>query len=152
MVRIRPDDAGFTLIELMITLVVIAIISAIAFPSYRSYVMRTQRTDATTALLQLAAAQEKFYLQNNTYASNALLDDAPPTGLGIGGTEHGWYTLAIEAASDDCPLNACWAATATPKSTGPQKDDTDCTLFTLDSTGVKSAKKGGADNTERCWR
>jgi type IV pilus assembly protein PilE len=149
---LRSKVAGFTLIELMITLMVIAIISAIAYPSYRSYVLRTQRTDAMTALLQLAAAQEKFYLQNNTYATNSLLDDAPPTGLGIGGTEHGWYTLAIDAASDDCPLDTCWAARATPVATGPQKDDADCTLFTLDSTGVKGAKKGDADNTEKCWR
>lgn len=148
----RSRAAGFTLIEMMITLLVIAIISAIAFPSYRSYVLRSQRTDATTALLRLAAAQEKFYLQNNTYASNSLLDDAPPDGLGTDGTEHGWYTLAIEAASDDCPLNACWAATATPKAGGPQAGDKDCTVFTLNSMGVKGAKKGDADNTEKCWR
>ena len=59
---------GFTLIELMIVIVVVAVLAAIAMPSYRQYVLRTHRTEAKRTLLNVAVAQEKFYLQNNTYA------------------------------------------------------------------------------------
>ena len=79
----KPKSAGMTLIELMIVVAIVALLASIAVPSYRQYVLRANRTEATTALLQLAAAQEKFYLQNNTYAGNALIDDAPPAGLGL---------------------------------------------------------------------
>jgi type IV pilus assembly protein PilE len=135
----RSRQAGVTLIELMIVVGVVAVLASIALPSYRSYVIRTHRTEATTALLSLAAAQEKFYLQNNTYAGNALLDDAPPAGLGMSTTtENGWYTLSITAADA-----AGFDAVATKA--GGQSSDTHCATFSLDEAGVKSAT-----NTD-CW-
>jgi type IV pilus assembly protein PilE len=133
---------GVTLMELMIVIVVIGILASIAVPSYRSYVVRAQRTDAMSALLRVAAAQEKFYLQNNTYAATALLDDAPPAGLGINGTENGWYALAV--SSTDLTRN--FTITATPVAGGAQANDTHCASFSLTSAGAKSAT-----NTD-CWR
>jgi type IV pilus assembly protein PilE len=133
---------GVTLIELMIVIVVIGILASIAVPSYRNYVTRAQRTDAMSALLRVAAAQEKFYLQNNTYASTALLDDAPPAGLGINGTENGWYTLAITGAD----LTRAFTVTATPVGGGAQATDTHCASFSLTSAGAKSATNSD------CWR
>lgn len=138
----RNRMRGVTLMELMIVIVVIGILASIAVPSYRSYLLRAQRTDAMSALLRVAAAQEKFYLQNNTYAATALLDDAPPAGLGIGGTENGWYTLTISGAD----LTQAFTATATAVAGGAQAADTHCASFSLTSTGQKSATN--AD----CWR
>ena len=139
---------GVTLIELMIVVLILGIIAGVGIPSYRGYMMRSQRTDAMNALLRIATAQEKHYLQNNTYAANALLDDDPPTGLGIAGTEHGWYTLAITDGDVDS-----WAATATAASTGPQGDDAECQTFTLNDRGVRTAANGGGTaTTDTCWR
>src|SRR5215510_5710761 len=104
----------------MTVVMVIGILSAIAIPSYRQYTMRAQRTDATAALLRIAAAQEKFYLQNNTYASNDQLTKAPPAGLGIPATEHGYYDLAITKEDN---LTVDFVVTATVKSGGPQAKD-----------------------------
>src|SRR5687767_6796375 len=86
--RVRRAMRGITLIELMIVVVIVAILAGIAIPNYRAYTLRAQRTDATSALLRVGSAQEKFYLQNNTYTSNLTL-------LGIAGTERGYYTLSI---------------------------------------------------------
>jgi type IV pilus assembly protein PilE len=154
----RLPAKGFTLIEVMIVLVIIAILAAVAVPSYRSYLIRSQRTDATSALLKLAAAQEKFFLQNNTYAPNSALATAPPNGLGLTGTDNGFYTLEILSEADaataldsDCPIASCWVATATPVSTGPQANDSDCTLFQITSLGDRTAKKGSTANPD-CWR
>lgn len=134
---------GVTLIELMVVVVIVGILASIAVPSYRNYVIRTQRTDAMSALLRVQAAQEKFYLQNNSYASNAELSADPPAGLGIAGTEHGWYTLAI---TDEADLTRRYTVTATPVAGGPQAVDSHCASFSITSTGAKAAT-----NTD-CWK
>lgn len=144
--------AGFTLIELLVVLAIVALIATIAVPSYRSYIIRSQRTDATSALLKIAAAQEKFFLQNNTYATESLRATAQPNGLGIAGSDNGWYTLAIVAPTTACPITECWVATATPTTGERQASDSECTEFRLTSAGVKSAKKGTTDNSANCWR
>jgi type IV pilus assembly protein PilE len=139
---------GVTLMELLVVVVIIGILASIAVPSYRSYMLRAQRTDATAALLRIAAAQEKFYLQNNTYATNAQLATAPPNGLGIGATEHGYYNLSITAQSA-----AGFTAQAVAPSTSAQYRDTDCRTFTINETGQKTALNASATtNTATCWR
>ena len=60
---------GFSLIELLVVVVIVAILGLVAIPSYRQYNIRAQRTEAKTALLRLAANQERFYLQNNSYST-----------------------------------------------------------------------------------
>lgn len=136
----RTRMKGMTLIELMIVVVVVAILASIAIPNYRSYVLRSHRVEAKTALLQLAAAQEKFYLQSNTYAANSALTTAPPAGLGLQATtKNGWYTITIDNATA-----ATFSATAT--AAGSQTADSDCTTFTINALGVKS---GGPAAT--CW-
>lgn len=135
----RNRQAGVTLIELMIVVAVVALLASIALPSYRNYVTRTHRTEATTALLGIAAAQEKFYLQNNRYAEDDELDDAPPAGLGIDATtENGWYALEITAADTE-------SFTAEATAAGGQAADSDCATFTLNAVGEKDA------TSDDCW-
>jgi type IV pilus assembly protein PilE len=140
----RWNSRGFTLIELMIVVLVVAVLASIAVPSYRQYVLRSHRTEAKAALLNVAAAQEKFYLQNNTYTT--ALTAAPPAGLGIAATtSNGYYNIAIGGANA-----ATFSVTAT--ATGTQTEDTACASFTIDALGVKSAKnKGNGDNSAACW-
>lgn len=63
-------SAGFTLIELMITIAVVAILSAVALPSYRDYVRRSQATDATAALSTARARMEQFFQDNRKYGTS----------------------------------------------------------------------------------
>ena len=58
---------GFTLIELMITVVIISIIAAIAYPSYIDSVRKARRADAQAHMLELASFMERFYTENNRY-------------------------------------------------------------------------------------
>jgi type IV pilus assembly protein PilE len=157
-VRRAPRSAvrGITLIELMIVVVVVGILAAIAVPSYRNYTMRAQRSDATAALLRVAAAQEKFYLQNNTYTT-----DVTAAGLNLStaaplNSERGWYSIAIGAHPDPAigaDLTRGFQATATAVAGGAQIQDTDCRTFTVDHAGRRTgARSGGADNTAACWR
>lgn len=143
----RQQQRGLTLIELVIVTVIVGILAAIAVPSYHRYVMRSQRTDAKEALLRLATAQEKFYLQNNRYADNDERDDAPPAGLGIDGSEHGWYTLSVDAADA-----IGFTISATAVSSGPQAEDSACQTFTTNNLGLRtSTDSGGTDSTATCW-
>jgi type IV pilus assembly protein PilE len=139
---------GVTLIELMTVVMIIAIIAAIAVPSYRRYLIRSQRSEAKIALLQLQTAQEKFYLQNNSYADNSNISTASPNGLGIPNTtETGKYTLAITTYG---AAGQSYTATATPKAGGGQTDDTACTSYTITDRGTKGAT--GSSTAQTCWR
>ncbi len=141
---------GFSLTELRITMAVGGILMAVAIPSYRNYVMRANRADATSALLRLASNQERFYLANNTYASDAELDDAPPDGLGMDSTERGFYELSI--APHDDGLAVGYTATATADA-GGQEDDDACGSFTVNERGQRGAEdSGGGPKTDECWR
>ena len=139
----------------MIVVAIMAVLATASVAGYRQYVQRANRVDATSALLRVSAAQERFYLQNNRYATTAdELADPPPGGLGIGGTERGFYELAVEAAPDGAV--AGYTITATAAGDGPQRDDDACQAFTIDQSGLRGASDSGgaegADITARCWR
>lgn len=146
--------AGFSLVELLVTLAILSIITTFAVGSYRQYLVRANRVDATAALLRIASGQEKHYAQNGEYAGDADLAAAPPEGLGIAGTERGFYTLAITPAADGLAVG--YTATATADSSGGQQDDEDCRVFSINERGLRGAETSdggtGPEVTERCWR
>lgn len=131
-----------TLIELMIVVIVVAILGTVAVSSYRSYLIRANRTEARMALLRVQAAQEKFFLQNNRYASNSELATAPPSGLGIPTTTpKGFYTISIENHSDN-------TYTAVATATGGQTQDVaECRRLTISHTGARTPGESSG-----CWR
>lgn len=141
----RSTQTGVTLIELLTVIVVLAILASIAVPSYRNYLIRAQRTEATTALLNLQAAQEKFYLQNNAYTDQVAA--APPAGLGLmATTERGFYNIAVVLGAG----GQSYTASATPVAGAGQSDDTRCTGFSLTDTGTRNAS--GPGGAAYCWR
>jgi type IV pilus assembly protein PilE len=135
--------AGVSLMELMVVIVVIGVLAGISVPAYRQYMMRTHRTEAKSALLRLAAQQERFYLQFNTYTNNLVA-----LGFPAGTSENGVYTLAIGVATPQT-----FQATATPTPGGGangvnQTADAKCASFTLNAQGVRTAAPNPEGN---CW-
>lgn len=116
----RPNR-GFSLIELMIVLAVVAILAAISYPVYRQHIVRGNREAAKTELVEIAAQQEKIYLNSDAYSSSVT---AGYTGTSTGGlgrtnglTSNGKYTLSIAVAAQSYTL------TATPVSGTAQQGD-----------------------------
>jgi len=63
----KAKSSGFTLIEIMITIVIVAILGAIALPSYRNYTIRGKIPEATANLAAKRVKMEQFFQDNRTY-------------------------------------------------------------------------------------
>lgn len=133
---------GFTLIELMVVVAIIGVISAIAFPSYNSYMKKSRRADAKVGLSKIADKQERFYLQNNIYASSTTL-------LGLTNpvvSDEGYYNITVDAGAG----TAGFTLTANAIPGKPQANDTGCTSMTLSSTGARNPD-GNPATEKDCW-
>jgi type IV pilus assembly protein PilE len=122
------------------------ILATIAVPPYRHVVLRAHRFEAREALLSLAAAQERIYLEHRTYAGDSEREAAPPDGLGLPAiTVSGWYELAIDTTAGP----AGFTATATAR--GSQFDDAECAVLSIDAYGQRRASSREGAPATACW-
>jgi type IV pilus assembly protein PilE len=140
--------AGFTLIEMMVTVAVVAILGTIAVSSYTAQVRQSRRTEARTAVLDLAGREERYMSTNSAYSST-------PSDLGYSGVfpqtvGSGYYniTVTVTAANNTTsPVTpASFLVTAT--AIGTQAKDTQCLTFSVDNTGNQT--QTGSSTT--CWK
>ena len=66
----RRFAKGFTLLELMIVVVIIAILASLAYYNYSRFAFRTRRADGREMVMRIAAAQERFFTNTNTYVTS----------------------------------------------------------------------------------
>lgn len=126
---------GFTLIELMITLVVVAILAAIGYPTYQSQLRKGSRAAAQAAMLQIADKQAQYLLDARNYAVGpAALGDL---NVALMPDVTGRYTVTItSAAGDDVPSTPpSYTVRATPIAGSGQEPDG---VLTLTHTGAKT--------------
>jgi type IV pilus assembly protein PilE len=140
-----------TLLELVIVIAAAAILASIAVPTYLSHVLCANRVEGRSILIALAAAQEKFYLQCNTYAAtldpNATADCATGQLRFPADSERGYYHVAITSADA-----SGWTAVAAPAVDSPQLRDVRCQKYGLTSTGAKTARTSfDMPNDSECW-
>ena len=145
-------SAGFTMVELMIVIIIATILATIAIPSYQAQIRKSRRTDAKTALLDLAAREERYNSTYNTYTS-------VPANLGYAGNfpvtvGSGYYQININvcaalACATDKGTGVVFSATATAINT--QTKDTQCRNYTLDSTGGQAVTGTASATPAVCW-
>ncbi|MGO9995843.1 MAG: type IV pilin protein [Steroidobacteraceae bacterium] len=130
---------GFTLVELVVTILVLGILTAIAIPSYSAYTHSAKRSDATRTMTIDAQALERCYSQAFTYAGCTQVSASAPSA-------QGYYTVAVTTTANS------YSITATPANPGPQTSDSACQTFTLNNAGTQGAlNNGGSNNTQTCW-
>lgn len=118
--------AGFSLIELMVTVAIVGILAAVAYPAYGKYLARGHRGAAQSQMLGMALAQSQYLADSRGYA-------ATPTALGMlpPAEVSAWYTISI-AVIDGPP--STYTITATPVAGTSQVADG---VLSINSAGTK---------------
>lgn len=146
----RRLEAGFTLIEVMITVAIIAILAAIALPAYTDYVIRGRLVEGTNALSALRAQMEQHYQDNRTYldaSSSSILSPCNSTKLAALNASLKYFTVT-------CPT---WTKTTyTLKATGTGTGMSAGATYTVDqqntmaTTGLPTSW-GSVPSANQCW-
>jgi type IV pilus assembly protein PilE len=150
---------GFTLVELLVTMVIATILIGIAVPTYQVQVRKSRRTEAKTAALDAAAREERFYATQNRYSSDTG-ELGYTSGSGSFPVSVGnYYEIVINPANITAPV-----ATTTGVSTGsftvtvqaipggPQAADTSCQTFVVTQTGARTATGTDPTPNTTCWQ
>jgi type IV pilus assembly protein PilE len=123
------SQQGFTLIELMVTLVIVAILASIAVPSYRQHVIRANRAAAKEAMMDIANRQQQYLLAHRGYADKAAFEATGYT-LPAEVSRHYTWTMGPIPGLESRPS---FEITFTP--IGSQASDVE---LSLDSQGKKA--------------
>jgi type IV pilus assembly protein PilE len=134
-------DAGFTLIEVLVVMVIIAILAAVAIPNYTEYINRGRRQEAKALLLQAAQWQERVRTERNGYVTATADLPAAFRTVNVNGAAIYNITIDTGATANAYRLTAARAGSMT---------DDGCGDFALSNTGVRAL----ANNTrtlDQCW-
>lgn len=140
------EQAGFTLVEVMVTVAIVAILASVALPSYQNYVRRGQLTEATNTLSDLRVRMEQFYQDNRAYPTGCVVAPAVPTAAQI-------VVPAGQNFAFGCVFPAANAYTITAAGSGPMTGFTYTIneLNTRTSTVAASVSGWTAGTYPTCW-
>lgn len=139
---------GFTLIEIMITVVIAGILAAVAIPNYMRHVDNTRRNAAQVALMDAAQFMQRFYAANNNYGvavngtAAALPINMQTVPAGSNGANVS-YNVALRITGTG---GTGFTLTATP--VNAMANDR-CGRMTLTQTGARTVER---DTLANCWR
>ncbi|WP_333608150.1 type IV pilin protein [Arsukibacterium sp.] len=131
-------QAGVTLIELMMVLVIIGILAALVYPSYQQHVLRSYRAEAVQVMLHAANLQEGLLADEGRYTADISRLGLAADGLSTSGRYRLSASLSAAGSAYDLTLQAL----------GPQRADSDCLLFTLNQAGQRNVS---APESLKCW-
>lgn len=177
--RNRGDrrQAGFTLVELMVTIAIGAILMTIAVPTYQYEMRKSRRTEAKNTALDAAVREERFYATQNQYANYTecmqYTTGTCPSPAYVAGTSCGDFPYAsgtyyqIQCIQVTAPIAAQgsvtlggFAVVVSPATGSPQSSDTQCQSFIVDQTGKTWSTNVAGDSptsptgtitTSTCW-
>jgi type IV pilus assembly protein PilE len=135
----RAAQRGFTIVELMITVVVVAILTSIGYAAYGEQISKSRRAAARALVLDVMQHEERFFTENNTYTTDL-------TAMGYGATlytDRNTHSIGLAAGATGAIATSV-AVTATAVTA-----DAKCTALTLTSANAQS---GTGSQPAVCWR
>lgn len=121
----KKTVTGFSLIELLTSVVIVGILAAVAVPAYLEQMAKVRRSDAMSALETCANAMERFYTQNFTYIGTG-------TEVNVAGDVNG-----------SGPPDAAICPSLTDYYSIVINDDSTATTYTLRATPIVGSKQDG---------
>ena len=129
----QSPQRGFTLMEVLVTIVIVGILSAVAIPAYSGYLTRSRTAEAFTALGAAQANAEQFWSNTRSYSGYDGAAAFPAA------TPNFTYTLSNATAS-----TYTVTATGRAKMTG--------FTYTIDQNGTRATTAtAGWGTSTTCW-
>ena len=124
------QQAGFTLVEMMIVVVLIGILATIAYPNYQRYVIKSKRTDMMSEMQNIASEIESRKLLNGSYSaiSVGVKTDFAVSYPIQGNALYDVKINPVPLAPPNNTLTSTWLIIATPKTNTQMASDGNLTL------------------------
>lgn len=109
----RGEQRGFTLVELLVTILMIGVLAAVAIQSIRGYLAQAKSAEAMQSLTGISHAVQAAYVRENVkaelLASGAMGSSAGGSGKQVGGGKKGGgaiVTFGLPLCNDSTPVPA----------------------------------------------
>lgn len=152
--NLNADQRGFTLTEMMITIVIVGILSSVALPNYLNQVNRTRQREAASTISQIqttiASYADEFGVLPTSWAelndtSAVMTDDGPATKenfqeITLAG---GYYEVVISNTDN------LFTITAT-RDDEPNLNIVACVNLTNGASAINQGTKAAAASSPNC--
>jgi len=118
--RRKPNQKGFTMIELMVVVVIVGILAAIAIPLYGKYVKNARVTECTGRIGEIITAAKAWAQENQDGSGNPTWPSGAGGVVDLSATEN--FTYSITAGGGG---------------------NANSTAFTITGSGVSGSKMDG---------
>ena len=90
-------QAGFTLTELIVVMIIVGVLAAIAIPSYRQAVIKGNRRAAQSVMLDIANRERQYFIANREFGDESALNYTLPSDVADN------YTFTVTPAAGPPP-------------------------------------------------